>query len=345
VRLGYRFRPSDQRRIPRFRCASCRRCFCSSTFRPTYWLRRRHLLLPIAKLSVAGSGLRQIARSLGVSHATVSRHLARAARHSLLYHLELTRQHPIAEPIAADGFETFELSKYFPCHYNLAVGTHSWMIYFFNDAPLRRKGRMSSQQKLRRAELEARFGRPDPRGLEKAMAELAGEILRAVPAEARLELRTDEHSDYPLALRRMRRRYRLPTPIDHRTISSRALRDPRNPLFAVNALDTFLRHTHANHRRKTIAFNKRRQGGLERLAVFLLWRNTIKKYHENGERETPAMRAGILEHFLRWRDLFRRRLFPDHQRIPRSWLRYYWKRTKTAALAQRQCVHNAKYAF
>jgi hypothetical protein len=47
--------------------------------------------------------------------------------------------------------------------------------------------------------------------------------------------------------------------VTHRTISSRALRDTRNPLFAINLLDLLIRHSGANHKRETIAFSKRRQ--------------------------------------------------------------------------------------
>jgi hypothetical protein len=345
VSIGSNIRQSDQRSIPRFLCLACRRSFSSVTFRATYWLRYRHLFLTIAKLSVAGSGLRQIARTLGIAHSTVSRHLQRAGRQSLLRHQELTQDHRIEEPIAADGFETFEFSQYFPCHYNLAVGAGSWFIYFFNDSPLRRKGRMTAAQRLRRAELEARLGRPDPQAVEKAMAELAQELVRALAPEKTLVLRTDEHPAYPRALRRLPHQHPQAPPIDHQTTPSRAARTPQNPLFPINALDTFLRHSQANHRRETIAFNKRRQGGLERLAVFALWRNYIKKHHENGPEETPAMRAGILNRRMAWREMFRRRLFPGHLRMPASWKQYYWRRVKTAALGDRQTELRAKYAF
>lgn len=85
-REGFYFRPSDQRRFQRFRCPSCRRRFSTRTFSATYWLRRRDLLTPIARLSTEGPGIRQTARLLRVSHSTVLRHLARAGRHCLLFH-------------------------------------------------------------------------------------------------------------------------------------------------------------------------------------------------------------------------------------------------------------------
>ena len=71
-----------------------------------------------------------------------------------------------------DGFESFEHSQYYPFHANLAVGAESHFLYAFSDAELRRKGRMTPFQKAKRARLEARFGRPDPRAIEHAVAAL-----------------------------------------------------------------------------------------------------------------------------------------------------------------------------
>ena len=338
-------RKSDHRRIPRFRCATCRRTFCSATFRTTYWLRYRHLLTTIARLAVAGAGLRQIARTLRISHSTVARHISRAGRHGLLFQLQSAEHKSLDEPIVADGFETFEFSKYFPYHVNLAVGRRSWLLYFFTDSPLRRKGRMRDAQKRRRAQLEKRHGRPDPKAIEKAMSALLAEVARMVPPGKTLQLHTDEHEAYPRALRRLQRTGAQLPSVQHLRTPSFAPRTPHNPLFAVNLIDLLLRHCQANHRRKTIAHSKRRQGGLERLAIFMLWRNYIKKCSENGPQETPAMVAGIVARTLEWREIFRWRLFPGQMRVPPAWVTYYWRRVKTLALGDRQREHTAKYAF
>lgn len=345
VYIGTAWRSSDRRRIPRARCSACGRTFRSSAFRSTYWLRYRHLLSTIARLSVAGCGLRQIARTLGITHATVARHLARAGRHCLLFHAQILQDLAICEPIVADGFETFEYSKYFPCHYNLAVGATSHFLYFFTDSPLRRKGRMTPEQLRRRAELEAKLGRPNPRAIELAMTELVRQVVRRVRKGGELELRTDEHPDYPRALRRLRRTEARCPRIVHLTTHSTAPRTPQNPLFAVNHTDGFLRHSHANHRRKTIAHNKRRQGGLEKAAIFTVWRNLVKRRDENGPERSAAMVAGIAERMVTWREVFRWRLFPSRISLPPPWDRYYRREVKTAVYGSRGVVHRARYAF
>ena len=178
--------PSCPKPLPRFQCRTCRRTFTARSFAVTYWLHHWDLFACIASLSVAGSGLRQMARSLGVSHATVARHLTRAARCCLIRHRHLLERAALREPIAIDGFESFEHSQFFPYHANLAAGRESWFLYHFTDSPLRRKGKMTAEQKRRRAELESKFGRPDPKAVENGVLELLREIVRLVRTPRKL---------------------------------------------------------------------------------------------------------------------------------------------------------------
>jgi hypothetical protein len=347
---GFFVRPSDQRRFQRFRCRHCKRRFSSRTFAADYWLRRRSLFPQVAQFCPEGPGLRQTARLLGISHSTVVRHLARAGRHSLLFHQELVRQRPIQEPLVVDGFETFEYSQYFPFHFNLAVGARTWFIHHFTDSPLRRKGVMTPKQKLRRAELEAMLGRPDPMAVEKGIVELLRPLLpRWKSGEddstiAWFLLHSDDHPSYRRAVRQCRREPGMPR-FRHVITLSTERRTTSNPLFPVNLTELLLRHGQANHRRETIAFSKRRQGGAERLAIFLVWRNVIKRRRENGGRETAAMAAGLLDRPLTWGDVFQRRRFPRRRFLPGPWKKYYWRLVKTLALGPVQTEHRLRYAF
>ena len=152
-----------------------------------------------------------------------------------------------------------------------------------------------------------------------------------------VELHSDEHRAYPLALKRLKDRS-----IRHRTISSRAKRTARNPLFPVNLADLLLRHTGANHKRETIAFSKRRQGALYRAAVWLVWRNYVKSRSERRRDVTPAQALG-LSGPQTVHSLLRERLFPA--RIPlRGWLRdCYERRIPTRRLPSAQS-HTLRYA-
>jgi hypothetical protein len=335
VRAGFFVRKTLPGRIQRWRCDTCRRYFSAQTFRTDYWLKRPDLLAPLWMRLVACSGARQIAREFRVSPETVLRQGGRLGRHALLFHRQHGPRGPLAEPVALDGFESFEYSQYYPTHYHVLVGSSSHYGYGFTDSELRRKGRMTRGQKRRRAALEATLGRPDPKSIEKEVAEL----LRVVaPAAQRLELHSDEHPAYPRALRRVPH-----LAVTHRTISSRAARTSRNPLFPINLVDLLIRHSGANHKRETIAFAKRRQCAAERLYVFLVWRNFMKAFSEQRQDASPAMRLGLADHRLRVEEVLKERLFPERVGLPARWADYYWKRVPTRAIARGR-GHHKRYA-
>jgi hypothetical protein len=75
----------------------------------------------------------------------------RIGRPCLLLHERLRPQGPLAEPLAVDGFESFEFSQFSPTHFHTAVGTRTHFIHGFTDSELRRRGRMSPAQRRRRA--------------------------------------------------------------------------------------------------------------------------------------------------------------------------------------------------
>lgn len=284
---------------------------------------------------VACSGYRQIARELAVSPTTVLGQTARLGRHCLLFHQRLRPPSEPAEPLVVDGFESFEFSQYTPVQFHLAVGATSHFVYGFTDSELRRKGRMSAAQKQRRAALEADLGRPDPRSIEREMAELLDVL---VPPGQTVALRSDEHPAYPRALRRLAGRT-----FRHEVTPSRAPRTATNPLFPVNLADLLIRHSSANHKRETIAFSKRRQSAAERLWIWLVWRNTIKSFSERRQDATPAQRLGLLPQKLGVADVLRERLFPSRIPLPERWADYYWRRIPTRRIAN-PVPHRATYA-
>ena len=205
----YRLRCSPAR-IQRFRCLHCARSFSSQTFSTTYWLHKPDLLTRVFQRSLACSGFRQIAHELGVSHTTIMNQVARLGRHCLLFQNN-HRPQP-CEPLVIDGFESFEYSQYFPFHFNVLVGKHSHFFYSFTESPLRRKGTMTAHQKKCREALESQLGRPDPKAIERGVADL---LRSSVSPGKQLTLHSDEHPAYPRALRRL-----PPNSVRHLTTSS-----------------------------------------------------------------------------------------------------------------------------
>ncbi len=332
---GFFIRHAAPRRIQRYCCTHCGRSFSSQTFHPTYWLKRPEVLPGLLLRVLACSGFRQVAREMGIAPTTVLRQVERLGRHCLLFHERHRPKGPLVEPLVVDGFESFEYSQYHPLHFHTAVGAHSQFFYAFTDSELRRKGRMTDYQKKRRATLEARLGRPDPRSIEREMAAL---IALVVPEQSAAEIRSDEHPAYPRALRRLEDRQ-----LHHRVTSSKQPRNPQNPLFPVNLLDLLIRHSSANHKRETIAFSKRRQGAAYRLAILLVWRNYLKSVSERRQDPTPAQRLGILERKLSVDDVLAERLFPTRIPLPDRLAQYYWRRVHTRTIANAP-EHQLAYA-
>jgi len=332
-RAGWYPRAFSPRRVQRYLCLSCGVSFSDQTFRTTYWLKRPDLLATIFFRSLSCSAYRQISRELGVAPSTVMRQCERLGRHCLLFQQQYRDRAPLDEPLVADGFESFEYSQYHPCHFHLVVGSRSHFLHVFTDSELRRKGRMTAAQRERRAWLERRFGRPDPKSVEREMAE----ALNLLPGRAPIELRTDEHPAYRRALRRVRR------PVSHRVTSSKMARTTGNPLFPVNLADLLIRHSGANHKRETIAFSKRRQGAAERLAIFQVWRNFMKEVSERRGGGTPAQRLGLASRRLTTGEILARRLFVGRVPLPERLMRYYRRVVKTRRIG-RYRTHGLKYA-
>ncbi|HKW14289.1 MAG TPA: hypothetical protein VJS69_07385 [Candidatus Krumholzibacteria bacterium] len=235
------------------------------------------------------------------------------------------------EEIAIDGFETFEWSQYFPFHHNVAVDVSSGYFLYHTDSPLRRKGRMRPRQKARRAQLELTLGRAPGRAVEDGVRDLL------VPIVSRV-IRSDDHRAYPRAIRSLERH------VSHHITSSTRRRDKSNPLWEINLLDLVIRHSTAAHKRETIAWAKRRQASIEKLAILQVWRNYIKRRWEKGDRETPAMILGLANRPWRVRDLLKERLFFDRIELSPCWERYYRREVPTTALRVNR-THQLRFAF
>jgi transposase-like protein len=335
VRFGTYARLNPPHVVQRYRCLACRRTFSDQTFRTTYWLKRPQLLPQVQKLAVSGAANRQIARVLGAAPSTIDSQLARLGRHCLLFHRHLLAKASPAGDIAIDGLVTFENSQYLPYEMVAAVDRTSSFILHVAEAERRRSGTMTEQQKKKRASIERIHGRPDPGSLMRALVEVLTESLRGA---VRAQVWSDKHKTYPYAIARIRT-----GEVVHRQIDSRAPRTALNPLFEVNLLDMLIRHCLKDHTRQTIAFGKRRQHSVYRLAIFVVWRNCIKLRRERRCRETPAMRKGLLERRLTEEDVLGRRLFVGHFELPPLWDDYYWRRVATRVLPVNR-RHTLKYA-
>jgi hypothetical protein len=274
---------------------------------------------------------RQVARALLCSPETVAHQVARLGRHCILVQARELSRLPTQREIAVDGFETFEWSQYFPFHHNVAVDVGSGYFLYHTDSPLRRKGRMRASQKARRAELEQMLGRAPARAVEDGMRALLQTLAPAI-------IRSDDHRAYPPAIRSLERS------VIHRVTSSKRRRDRKNPLWEVNLLDLWIRHSTSAQKRETIAWAKRRQASIERMSIFQVWRNYMNRRWQKKGPETPAMFLGLAGRPWRMTDLLKERLFFGKVELSECWQRYYRREVITAALPVNR-THRLRYAF
>jgi len=339
LRHGF-FSTAQRRRIPRFRCRSCRRTFSRQTFAVSYYRKRPELLRPVAAGLVAGSALRQIARSLDCSPNTVARISARLGRHAILLQARALRhlRGRLVEPVVFDHFETFEFTQDYPFGVGTPVGADSWFVYGVDPAPHARTGRTTPAQRKRLRARPKRRMRGRYTGSTQRVLDL---LLQLRQVDRTLTLRCDAHRDYPRALSRHAQQ-RLIRVERYANPERGPKGSPRSPqaierdraLFPVDLLHKILRHTLAHHRRETIAFARRINAAMERLFVTAIWRNFVKKRTERKPcASTPAMFLGLTEERWNWKRVLSRRLFPTRTTLPGTWKELYGREWTTPLLA------------
>ena len=179
--------------------------------------------------------------------------------------------------------------------FTILVGARSQFVYAADHATMRRKGRMTEGQKLRRAALDRRY-RPDPGGSTTSFARVALESLRVLSDGCRPELTlwTDEHRAYTRAIRHSPCLAAIQDAgrLIHRTISSRAARTRANPLFPVNYLDREFRKDLHEHVRESVCFGRNVNRQMERLTLYLWWHNYRKSHRAKTDSRSHAEVAG-----------------------------------------------------
>ena len=357
TRPGYRcskdggYSTKRRKRVQRFICSTCGEGFSTQTFSATYYCKRPELLRPVAAGLVAGSALRQIARSEECSPNTVARMAARLGRHAMLLHALCLEQlqAKVSEPLVFDHLETFEFTQDYPVGIGTAVGSESWFVYGLDPAPHGRGGRRSEVQEKRlrsrpKRALRGRYAGSTRRVLDS--------LLKLRPAGQSLGLIGDGHLDYERAvrahpLRAQIRLLRFPN-------SPRGPKgSPRSPeaqvrdeeLFPVDLLHKILRHTLAELHRETIAFARRLNASMERMFLTAVWRNLVKKRTERATDETtPATLLGLTDRRWNWRRVLSRRLFYNRTRLPEPWPELY-RRDWTTPLLPSNARHRLLRAF
>lgn len=297
--------------MPRFKCPSCRRSFSQQTFATSYYLKRPEFLDDIAKLIVSGCALRSIARFLECVHSTVAGQLRRLGRHALEFHeLALSEIDELRETVVLDHFETFVRSQVEPVGVATVVGKDSWFVYGIDGVRYKGSGRRSSRKRA----LKRTIDTPAPGKIVGSTRRTLKRVLSLTNGSLRLI--SDDHLAYGPAIRQLREGGAT---IDH-SVHRNPIRGKGAPdgaarardwaMFPVDLLHKLIRHLQQHHSRETIAFARKTTDLVERLAVFVVWRNFIKKLTERRPcKDSPATKLGLADRLWKWGDVLAERVF------------------------------------
>jgi hypothetical protein len=110
-------------------------------------------------------------------------------------------------------------------------------------------------------------------------------------------------------------------------------------------LHGLIRHTLAAHHREAIAFGRRLNTLMERMCVFLAWRNFIKGRSERKpDPDTPAMRLGLTHRPWSWEMVLAHRAFPVREGL-RGVCGELDRREWTTPVLPRNRRHELKFAY
>jgi transposase-like protein len=325
--------------VTRFKCLVCGRGFSEQTFSLDYYVKRTIDYDEIRRSLGDSSSVRAISRRLGCSCDSVTNRCSRFARQCISAHTQVLGGCNLSEDLAADGFESFTVSQYFPNNIHLLVGSRSQAVYFSDYLTLRRSGRMTAVQKRKRAAFEKLYP-PDKQALTRSFGELLEHLHSRMQHSDHLPLTlaTDKKQEYRRALAA---NAELTAALEqgqliHTRVDSRAARTKKNPLFAVNYLDRELRKDLAEHVRETVRFARNVNHCTERLWIYFHDHNTRKRYRINdpvGLNRTHLSEAGLSAEAIARADaqLDRRRRFLSFESLEPA-LDRVWRRAHRTPL-------------
>ena len=164
-------------RVQRYRCTFCGKTFSDQSFSIDYYAKKKVDYPELLKALLSTSGQGNMTRFTGLSCETIQNRFERLSRMFLAIQSELRKNISYEENVVLDGFETFSYSKYYPSNINYIVGDESEFIYGMSFSQLRRKGRMTREQKEKRQSMEERSGKAPPKAVEMSVYRMCKDFM------------------------------------------------------------------------------------------------------------------------------------------------------------------------
>ncbi len=283
--------------VPRFRCKACGRNFSTQTFRVDYYAKKVVDYREFEELLASSMSGRALGRHFGLSPDSVQNRVDRLSRQALAVHSHLRAFADPREPVAIDGFQSFDRSQFFPNNITISVAGDSRFLLEATHATLRRSGSMTTDQKAKRAAHD-RAVAYEASAIERSFAELLDQLARDRPPrkDQPLVLVTDLKKEYTSALAAHPLGSLGKDRVARVLVSSRKPRTGWNPLFPVNYWDRELRKDQAAHRRETTCHARSASNGMARFWCYARYHNYRKRYlvgSRGNDRRKHADVAGI----------------------------------------------------
>lgn len=267
-KYGTYYRPSDGKRVQRWRCNRCKLHFSSATFQKPYRQHKRRANPQVFQLLSSGVSLRRIALLLNLHRSTVARKLAFLARVAKERQQQFQDALPKVRHVQFDDLITLEHTKCKPLAISVAVEAPSRRILGFEVSRIPASGLL--------ADISRRKYGKRPNERPQALRNLLAKI--RVNVEDGVTFSSDED---PLYAALVRRQY--PHAPHHRYPGGRGcvtgqgeLKKLRfDPLFALNHTCAMLRANINRLFRRTWCTTKKRERLEQHLAVYMDFHNRI----------------------------------------------------------------------
>lgn len=259
--------------------------------------KRPDLNVPVLKMLVSGSGLRQIARVLDVDPRSVQQKLVKFGSHAAQLHQNLCVVLPAGRTFVLDEEETYEHAISRPLTVALLVDAETRLLVGASVGPIRRLARRGSLRRRRQDADERRNGRR-PDASRRCVRAVLEQLALRVP-EGSVGIRSDQKGSYATLIREL-----FGFRAVHETTSGRSPRTPQSPLFPINQTIEMLRDNCGRLEPQSWLVSKRAERLSQHLSLFTVFRNYVRRrFNEDDRRETAAVILGLLPRQLTWAEL------------------------------------------
>ena len=144
IKNGTFFRPSDGRRIQRYRCKCCGKNFSSATFDQCFGQNKRKKNHSLKMLLCSGVSMRRAALILRIHRITVVRKMKFLAKMARISQEKFLQNLPTIANIQFDDLQTIERSKCLPVAVTLMVESSTRKILGFEVASMPANGHLAA---------------------------------------------------------------------------------------------------------------------------------------------------------------------------------------------------------